>query len=229
MNNYKIDTHVHTSEVSSCGKVPAADVARLYKEQNYDAIVITDHYYSGYFDSLFSLRWEEKIDSYLEGYRIAKAEGEKIGLKVLLGIEMRFDIHPNDYLIYGVDEEFLYRNPEMYRMTPEKFTRFKEGKGLAVFQAHPFRARMEIERNEYLDGIEVMNGNPRHDSNNCMAYNHALSNNLRMLSGSDFHQLPDLARGGLFMEELPESSTGFADYMLKNKIVDLIGVPVPCG
>ena len=229
MNNYKIDTHVHTAEVSSCGKVPAAEVARLYKQQNYDAIIITDHYYSGYFDSLFSVRWEDKVDAYLQGYRIAKAEGQKIGLKVLLGIEMRFDIHPNDYLIYGLDEEFLYKNPEMFRMTLPEFTAFKKGKGLAVFQAHPFRARMEIEKNEYLDGIEVMNGNPRHDSNNCRAYKHALSNNLRMLSGSDFHQVPDLASGGLFMEEMPADSREFADYLIGNRKVNLIGDLVLCA
>ena len=37
----KIDVHVHTSEVSGCGQLPGAEMARLYKQAGYDAIVIT--------------------------------------------------------------------------------------------------------------------------------------------------------------------------------------------
>ena len=43
----KLDLHVHTSEVSGCGKVPAAEMVRLYHEAGYDAIVITDHLIAG--------------------------------------------------------------------------------------------------------------------------------------------------------------------------------------
>ena len=32
----KLDLHVHTSEVSGCGRVPAAEMARLYHEAGYD-------------------------------------------------------------------------------------------------------------------------------------------------------------------------------------------------
>lgn len=43
----KIELHMHTSEVSSCGKVPAAEMVRLYKEMGYDAITVTDHLIAG--------------------------------------------------------------------------------------------------------------------------------------------------------------------------------------
>ena len=43
----KIDVHVHTSEVSGCGQLPGAEMARLYKQAGYDAIVITDHLIAG--------------------------------------------------------------------------------------------------------------------------------------------------------------------------------------
>ena len=221
--NYKIDTHIHTSEVSSCGKVRAEEMVGLYKDAGYDAVIVTDHYYSGFFETLENGSWEDKIDSYLSGYRAASEAGKKEGLNVLLGIELRFSNHPNDFLLYGIDEDFLYNNPELYKMTPAEFTEFKKGKGIALFQAHPFRKKMEIEDNSNLDGIEVINGNPRHDSKNSTAYTHALNNRLRMISGSDFHQYPDLARGGLIINEKTETSKDFAEYILQNKKVSLLG------
>jgi len=49
---YKYDTHVHTKEVSPCGKVPAIEVVKLYKDAGYHGIVITDHYCDSFFESL---------------------------------------------------------------------------------------------------------------------------------------------------------------------------------
>ena len=223
MTDYIIDTHIHTAEVSSCGRVHAEEVVELYKEKKYDALVITDHYFEAYFEKLGNRSWKEKIDSYLEGYRTARKKGKKSGLDVFLGIELRFNSHPNDFLVYGVDENFLYDFPELYRMTPKEFSELKKGKGIAFFQAHPFRKNMEVEKNKYIDGIEVINGNPRHDSGNMTAYNHALKNNLRMLSGSDFHQYQDLARGGVITERSIKSSGDFAQYLLNNESKKLIG------
>ena len=131
--------------------------------------------------------------------------------------------HPNDFLVYGLDEDFLYNNPELYKLTPEEFTELRKGTGIVMFQAHPFRKKMEVEKNEYLDGIEVINGNPRHDSDNNTAYRHALKNNLRMLSGSDFHQYTDIARGGLVLTEKITTSKDFADYIMNHSDIKLIG------
>ena len=51
MTIYKYDIHTHTSEVSPCGKVEAEKVVELYKEAGYTGIVITDHYYEGFFEN----------------------------------------------------------------------------------------------------------------------------------------------------------------------------------
>ena len=56
---------------------------------------------------------------------------------------------------------------------------------------------------DLLDGLEVYNGNPRHDSQNDKALSYAEKHNLKMISGSDFHENEDLARGGI-VAELPE-------------------------
>ena len=68
------DTHVHTIEVSPCGKVPATQMVRYYKEAGYGGIIITDHYYDRYFETLGELPWEQKIESFLSGYKLALKE-----------------------------------------------------------------------------------------------------------------------------------------------------------
>lgn len=41
---YKYELHCHTDEVSLCGKVPAGEIAEMYRQAGYSGIVITDHY-----------------------------------------------------------------------------------------------------------------------------------------------------------------------------------------
>lgn len=197
---FKYDVHIHTTETSGCGMVPAAQVVRMYKDAGYEGIVITDHYYDGYFDNLGNVSWEDKINAWLSGYLSAKAEGDKIGLTVIPGMEIRFDDNPNDYLVYGADETFLRNNPELYKMGLGKFKIFAEDNGLLIYQAHPYRLFVTVAPAELLDGVEVFNGNPRHNSHNGDAYKFAVENNLKMLSGSDFHQTQDLARGGIILD-----------------------------
>ncbi|HHV59362.1 MAG TPA: transposase [Clostridiaceae bacterium] len=219
---YKYDTHVHTDETSRCGKVKARDVVRLYKEAGYNGVVITDHYFSGFFDNSPGITWEDKIDDYLKGYRIALDEGNKLGLTVMFGIEIKFDCEPNDYLVYGMDEEFLKENKELYKLDLAKFVELKKLKDFLIYQAHPFRKSMLRAEPNLLDGIEVYNGNPRHESNNDIAYRHALSNGLKMISGSDFHQVVDLARGGIITNKKINTINDLFITLKKDEIAELI-------
>ena len=101
----------------------------MYKAAGYDGIVVTDHYHRGYFEKNFYSRqakqatWSEKIDKYLSGYKGALEAGKRLGLTVLLGMEIRFDGSSNDYLVYGVDEAFLRENPELYSLGLSNFRR----------------------------------------------------------------------------------------------------------
>ena len=108
---YLYDCHVHTSETSWCGMISAAEMVRLYAQAGYTGIVITDHYFQQYFESLPQKLWEEKIAVFLEGYRAAYAEGQARGLEVLLGVELRFHNRIEDYLVYGITPEFLVDHP----------------------------------------------------------------------------------------------------------------------
>lgn len=194
---FKYDTHVHTSETSPCGGISASDVVRAYKDADYEGVIITDHFGHYFFDPISGISWKEKVDLYLKGYRKALAEGDKAGLKVLLGMEILFKGSPNDYLIYGFDESFLYENPEMYLLGLEEFRNLVKGSDILIFQAHPFRNYVTPADPKLLDGVEIFNGNKRHDSRDNLAEQFASNHHLLKISGSDFHEYEDLSRGGI--------------------------------
>ncbi|MCX7708675.1 MAG: PHP domain-containing protein [Clostridia bacterium] len=222
MSLYRFDTHVHTSETSPCGRIDGAMVARLYKHAGYDGIVITDHYCSSVFNSIKTKNWAEKVDIFLEGYRNAYEEGQRIGLKVILGIELCFDESFNDYLVYGIDEVFLKEHPRLYELGLKKFREFVKDRSILIYQAHPYRSWVAPADPKLLDGVEVFNGNPRHNSKNHRALGFAKENKLKMLSGSDFHQKEDLALGGIVLSECPADSKEFAQLLRENKVVELL-------
>lgn len=199
MAGYKYDTHVHTAETSPCGKVPAEVMVRLYVEAGYNGIVITDHFVKQIFDIQLFKSWDKKIETYLKGYRAAAEAGEKYGIDVILGIELTFTENSNDYLIFGIDEQFLKENKELYRLGLEGFRKLTAGSGILIFQAHPFRPFMIPAPSELIDGVEVYNGNIRHDPKNDLARLYALENGLKMSSGSDSHRIGDQARGGIVL------------------------------
>ena len=39
-----IELHLHTSESSPCGRVPAKKGMTMYREAGYDGVVVTDHF-----------------------------------------------------------------------------------------------------------------------------------------------------------------------------------------
>lgn len=148
------------------------------------------------------MSWEDKIDYFLTGYHTAKhaADGR---IDILLGMELRFDKprEMNDYLVYGVTEKFLYHHPHLLDMNLRDFSKLAHRHGMVIFQAHPFRTGMRIVKPKYLDGVEIYNGNPRHNSSNDIAEMWAKKYGLRTVGGSDFHEFEDLARGGVYFDK----------------------------
>jgi hypothetical protein len=79
-----------------------------------------------------------------------------------------------------------------------------------------------------LDGLEVYNGNPRHNSQNDKAFAYAKKHELKMISGSDFHEYEDLALGGIVSEKLPVNIIELCD-LLKNGNYNLIQLGKQAG
>jgi predicted metal-dependent phosphoesterase TrpH len=220
---YKIDMHVHTAEVSACGRVHAHEAVKLYKKAGYDAIVITDHYTKAFFDDLGQLDWEEKVESFLSGYQAALEAGSEIGLNVLLGMELRFQDSFNDYLVYGIDEGFLKENPELYDLDLEQFHGLIQGKGILIYQAHPYRPACSVANPALLDGVEVFNALTPHSLNR-LAYAFAGRNHLYMISGSDFHRAEGVGLGGIILPDRITTSKELASILRENENIGLIGL-----
>lgn len=196
---YKYDLHVHTMETSHCGHMFAEDIIDYYYKEGYSGIAITDHFHEEYFSMLpeYESDWEACVRRFLMGYHSAVAHAKVLGMDVLLGIEIRFPESQSDYLIFGIDEAFLYNNPYCYRMGIDAF--YKQfGHEVVIIQAHPYRTdKISGERgivHPYsLHGVEAINCNPRHSNFNelsialCRKYPHLLR-----ISGSDTHRPVDL-------------------------------------
>lgn len=207
---YRFETHFHTKESSPCGCVPAAESVRKYYESGYDGIVITDHFSAGVLGSEGGTSWQTAMDRFLKGYWAAKNEGEKLGLTILLGAEFRFPGNYNDFLVYGLSEDFLRGWEWLYEASLQSFFPIADKLGFAVVQAHPFRAECYRENPAYLHGIEVFNGNPRHNSKNMLAKEWAQKYGLLESAGSDFHKMEDLAGASVLLGKRPRTSLEFA-------------------
>ena len=198
----KFELHTHTRENDICVNRSASEIVMAYHGAGYDGIVITNHFFD------LSLEWYKEelagcghsgiIDYYLKGYKIAKATGDEIGMTVLMGLELRFDGTINDYLVYGIDEAFLYNSPLLNTMNLDSFLKILPA-GAVVYQAHPFRNDMTITDPRKLFGIEVYNGGTSEDRN-YFAELWADKFSLKKISGSDFHSISHLARGGVIFE-----------------------------
>ncbi len=213
MDAYKTELHFHTAEVSPCGRFPASWGIRLYKKLGYHTVVITDHFSKRYFEKLGSLSWEQKVDCFLKGYRNARREGDKRGVRVILGMEYDLPDTRDDILVYGFDEAFLYANENLFLLEADALRRKAEENHLLLIQAHPFRKNITRVHDELVEGLEVFNGNPRHDSNNPKALAYASERHWIAVSGSDFHRREDAGTGGVYLPSIPKDSLELAELL----------------
>lgn len=194
---YKYELHCHTGCVSRCGRVEPEEIVKLYKSKGYNGIVVTDHYSP----MTFTPNWcpQKQIDFYLSGYRRMKAAAGN-DFTVLLGIELRHYFTANDYLIYGIDEDFLYSSGNLMKPWEKEVFRLVKEKGYLIYQAHPFRVGIRSCNPNYIDGVEIYNGKTG-KAENQKAFEWAKENNKLMVSGSDFHTVKNLARGGIITDK----------------------------
>lgn len=198
---YKYELHLHTEETSFCGHVPAEEQVRMYKELGYDGICVTDHFHHVYLQEwkLWD-NWDAFVDRYMAGYRAAKEAGDRIGLHVIFGVELRFPEDDRDYLTFGIDEAWLRAHPFCCQLSHQEF--FDTYKDELLFlQAHPFRYYEEGDA-AHVHGIEIINGNPRHNSRNDRALAFAeLNGSLIRVAGSDAHQYGDEGKAAILFEK----------------------------
>ncbi len=215
---YKIELHAHTRPASPCSEIEPKRLIELYAEKGFDGVVITNHFVD------FLIKSEnpkEAADIYLKDYYEAVSEGEKRGIKVYLGMEVRFPESCNDYLVYGIGEQdigevFSYIHSDYITF----YKNFKNGKNI-ILQAHPFRNGMELQNPDYIDGIEVFNMHPNHNSRVAVAARYAAEHkNFIKIGGTDFHHNNHQGLAAMLSKRLPEDSVDLArilkdrDYLL---------------
>lgn len=219
----KIEMHAHTRETSPCAHVKAEDVVSEYIKAGYDAVVITDHFNNYVLEAEPNQDLRSRVTRYLKGYHNALAASKGTDLRIILGTEISlYHCGPEDYLLYGVTEEFLYANPQMYELSLRGLREKCKDNGILLFQAHPGRTGHRMADSKLLDGAEVYNGNPRHVNNNGTVYKWAKEKNLMFSSGSDYHQKEDLGKGGIITDFDVKDSVELAE-VLRSGDYELLG------
>lgn len=198
---YKYELHTHTKYGSrQCGRTEPKDIARMYKEQGYSGIVLTDHYSPLTFDLRHGFFNPQKfIDCYINPYYEMK-KYEDDNFSVMFGMELRHYGTGNDYLIYGVDPEWLRAQGNLLAKWEKEVYELVHKEGYLIYQAHPFRPYITRCNPKYIDGVEIYNGKTPKASNE-KAEKWARENNKLMVSGSDFHVEKQLARGGIITKK----------------------------
>lgn len=203
--SFKTELHCHSCLVSACGRITPEETVEKYLEAGYSTLVITDHisrdtYQSGNYRG--EPDWDAKVDFFMRSYEALKAVA-KGRLHVLLGAEVRIDSHAaQDYLIYGVTEEFLRTHSCLHSYHLQDLSRIVRDAGLLFVQAHPFRNFMVVTPPKYLDGMEIYNGSTGQSPYRCeIATLWAEYYNLIPTSGSDLHHPEKPISGGIETDE----------------------------
>jgi hypothetical protein len=211
---YKYETHTHTSQTSKCSKISGADLARFYKSLGYTGIFITDHFFNGNTTVPRDLEWNERVELFIQGYLDAKAEGDKIGLDVFLGWE--YSIGGNDFLVYGLDREWLLKNPDQLTWKLREYMSKAREDGALVIHAHPFREAGYIELIRLIprdvDGVEVENSGMLPEVNQRADW-YADSYGLIKSAGSDNHSGKRQRLSGIYLPERAKSASDFVRLM----------------
>lgn len=220
---YKYDLHIHTKEISPCGRLSVEDIIDKYIKDGYSGIVLTDHIRRGYYRKTKKEDWKEKTKEFFYSYDRAIEYCNGKDFYIGLGMEISFNNDTNDFLVYGFEKEDFLENEWMIEMGLKDFYNKFKDKAI-IIQAHPYRQRgSNLEDINYLHGLEIFNQNPRHNNNNELT-NEIYINNPRLIGigGSDVHQEEDLCTTGIYTNRKITSDKDLIE-ILKSKEFGIIG------
>ena len=232
--SYLYETHLHTTSASACANSCGADYIKAYIDQGYAGIFVTEHFFNGNSSLPRRLPWPEWVKQFCRGYEDAKNMGDKLGLDVFFGWEETFELC-DDYLIFGLDREWLLEHPESRTWTRGEQYRAVKAAGGCVVQAHPFRERHYIKKvvlsTGCVDAIEVANCGNELKYMDALAMRYAQNLGLPVTAGSDMHNVSDVRNGdvfGIYLEQKLKSPADLVQVILNNKIKGLKYHPGRC-
>lgn len=227
---YIYETHLHTSQSSACGQTCGKDYVPYYQDLGYAGIIVTDHFFRGNTAVPRSLPWRERIHLFCKGYEDAREAGERACFPVFFGWEEHFD--GDEYLIYGLDKQFLLDHPEAERWTRKAQFDAVHASGGCVVQAHPFRDRDYIPvirlSTGCVDGVEGCNAANRPE-NDILAMRYAKALGLPVTAGSDIHQAYSRPGDALMGVSFDHPLQSIHDYVKAIREKRPFGIQVPPG
>jgi predicted metal-dependent phosphoesterase TrpH len=190
----------------------------------YSGIIVTDHFYNGNTAIPRHLPWKEWVKEFCRGYEEAWNEGERRGFDVFFGWEETFD-GGDDYLIYGLNKEWLLEHPEARNWTRGEQYRAVKAAGGCVVQAHPFRQHSHIRRvvlsTGCVDAVEAANVGNYEQSYDGLAMRYAQKLNLPVTAGSDMHNAQQICNEwvyGIFVENKLKTIDDYVNVIRNNSI-----------
>jgi len=226
------ETHLHTAQASACANSRGSEYIRIYKEMGYSGIIVTDHFFNGNTAIPHNLPWKEWVKQFCKGYEDALNEGERQGFDVFFGWEETFD-GCDDYLIYGLDREWLMEHPEARNWTRGEQYRAVKAAGGCVVQAHPFRQHSHIRRiilsTGCVDAVEAANTGNIEQSYDALAMRYAQKLRLPVTAGTDIHDARYICNGwafGIHTQKRLNTIADFVDVVCNNGIT---GISVNTG
>ena len=201
---YRYETHLHTSPVSKCARATVRETLEFYKTLGYAGVCLTNHFIDGNINIDKALPYEEKIAFYCSDYEQALPIGRELGIDVFFGIECSYK--GTDFLVYGLDKDWLLSHPEIADMKKTEMLPFMMEHGALVIQAHPFREAAYIDHIRLfprsVHGVEVYNA-CRTDFENELAAQYAKNYGLLPFAGSDNHRGGAQTRFGGMQSDTP--------------------------
>jgi len=222
---YKIETHLHTPDISRCAILSPEQLVEGYHAAGYAALTVTNHYNRRSFQNskIDPINGEHQLYDFLIGYRRVKELADKVGMKTYYGAELKFDENNNEYLLFGFSDDLLSRGEDIFTMGIVEFSRLARQDGALLIQAHPFRRPCVPVAPELLDGVEIANRHDKHNNRNDLATAFCQKYHLIGTGGSDCHEPEDVGNGGILSPILPEDSMELAQ-LLRSGNFSLLGV-----
>ena len=200
--------------------LPAKEICKIALNAGFDGICLTNHYCKRY---VVDDNFDEWIEKYLHEYELTKQEGQKIGLKVFLGVEITAGFDERVHLLlYGVSPQFLREEKRLYDKNIKELYEIAKKYSLVLVQAHPFRNSAQLLDTNYLDGIEI-NCHPMYpDTFSQKLEEISKENGLVLTCGCDYHgDTKYRAKGGTYFPDEVCSEKDLANYLSHTEKIKL--------
>ncbi len=195
---YKTELHCHTSEVSPCASEDAAATVEKYIAAGYTTVVLTNHY-SRHSRWVANMKGVDFNEFFFEGFRKFKeCAGDR--LNVIFSAEVTLDdpYDKNDYLIYGITEDFFRENPDILDTRIWHLRTLCDEHNALLIHAHPVNKGYTLRDTKQVHGYEVINGGDRHNDLALMWANYYGG---IKTAGSDHHTPEDYPTCGIETDE----------------------------